>query len=110
MTTIAITVRRAAAPRLNTKIMLALATIWVLIAMLVCGVPAWAQEASLPLDKLAPMYQSQRDANAKQAQDMAAANAVLGQQLAEAQATIVAIGRDLTGIVMPDNAAQAGGP
>ena len=81
-----------------------------LAAVVLLSVPAWAQEAPLPAAQLAPLYQSQRDANAKQAQDMAAANAVLGQQLAEAQAKIVAIGRDLTGIVMPDNAAQAGGP
>jgi|SRR6185437_183933 len=99
-----------AAPWLQTKLAILAFGVLVLLALAVFGVPAWAQESSFPLDKLAPLYQSQRDANAKQAQDMAAANAVLGQQLAEAQAKIVAIGRDLTGIVMPDNAAQAGGP
>src|SRR6185437_7596774 len=75
-----------AAPWLQTKLAILAFGVLVLLALAVFGVPAWAQETSFPLDKLAPLYQSQRDANATQAQDMAAANAVLGQQLAEAQA------------------------
>src|SRR6185437_6514775 len=95
------------APRLNTKIMLALASC-ALIVMLVFGVPAWAQETSLPLDKLAPLYQSQRDANAKQAQDMAAANAVLGQQPAEAQAKTHRLAWAAKALIADRNQCQSG--
>src|SRR6185437_12968958 len=97
-----------AAPWLQTKLAILAFGVLVLLAMLVFGVPAWAQESSLPLDKLAPLYQSQRDANAKQAQDMAAANAVLGQQLAEDRAKTHRLAWAAKALIADRNQCQSG--
>ena len=82
------------------------------VAMLVFGVPAWAQDAppklTIPDAQLAPIYKQQRDDAVAHDQNATAAAQALANMLVEAQATVAAVSRDLTGIEMPDDAAEAG--